>query len=62
MVKTKRVYRWCEGCDRRIAEELFAASRCPGCHSDIKRRMDRASRPLTEDEYSELENMLPGVI
>lgn len=60
MAGSKRTYRWCEGCERRIAEELFRAARCPGCHEDSKRKLLKKEVAFTEEEYEAMGEMLPG--
>lgn len=57
-----RVYHFCGGCDRRIAEELFSAGRCKGCHESaklkLKKKVDHYSDDyFTEEEYEEMSNL-----
>ena len=51
MGKIRTTYQWCSGCERRIALQLFKADRCPGCHDDAKRKLQRKEVPFTEEEY-----------
>jgi Zn finger protein HypA/HybF involved in hydrogenase expression len=48
-----RVYRWCNGCSRRIDSTLFKDSRCPGCHSEAERAVARRVE-LTEEQEEAL--------
>lgn len=62
MERAHRTYRWCEGCERRIAEELFRAARCPGCHDDAKRKLFNKTKEITftEEEYEAMGDMNYG--
>lgn len=65
MEGTKTIYRWCTGCERRIAEQLFSANRCPGCHTSAKLKLstkvdNSSSEYFTEEEYEAMGEILPG--
>lgn len=51
MESIRQTYSWCPTCERRIADQLFKAGKCPGCHDDAKRNIIRKSKEYTEEEY-----------
>lgn len=56
MVKEIRKYIFCEGCERRMFEDLMVANRCRGCHSDTKRKLLRKESFFTEEDM-EVQNV-----
>lgn len=54
METARRTYVWCNGCERRIAEELMKAGRCLGCHDDAKRKLQKKEVTFTDEEYEQM--------
>lgn len=52
MERAQRTYVFCNGCERRIDEELMKANRCRGCHADAKRKLlAKEKNFFEEDDY-----------